>query len=76
MFAAFGVDNFDRYTKITLKTYVDFIRLFVIRDASESMLSDFLFKLFFGKKQVVSQQAFEQLLDLLDGPESKHLKIR
>ena len=33
LFCALGVDNFDRYAKVTLKMYVDFIRLFVIRDA-------------------------------------------
>lgn len=77
LFAALGVDEFDRYTKISLKIYVDFIRLFIIRDANESMLSEFLLKLFFGKQQQkVTKSTFEQTLDLMDGPESKHLKIR
>lgn len=55
MFAALGVEEFDRYAKISLKTYVDFIRLFVVRDANESMLSEFLLKLFFGKRQLVTR---------------------
>lgn len=76
LFSALNVDNIDRYAKITLKTYVEFIRLFVIRDASEEALSEFLLKFFFGRKQIVIRSTFEEVLDTLEGPESKHQKIR
>jgi hypothetical protein len=39
LFTALGVEVLDKYTKISLKIYVDFVKLFIVRDAADNVLS-------------------------------------